>query len=48
MDEEDFKKTSIKKKQKRGGIHEPLYGTWAADSMLRAGCRKVYAGGVFE
>jgi len=48
MDEEDFKKTSIKEKQKRGGIHEPLYGTWAADSMLRAGCRKVYAGEVFE
>jgi len=48
MDEQDFKKTCIKEKQERGGNHEPLYGTWAADSRLRAGCRKVYAGKVFE
>jgi len=35
MDEEDFKKTCSKEKKKRGGIHQPLYGTWAADCMLR-------------
>ena len=38
MDEEPgFKKTCIKEKKKRGGIHQPLYGTWAADFrvMLR-------------
>ena len=27
MDEEGFKKTCIKEKKKRGGIHQPLYGT---------------------
>jgi len=35
MDEEGFKKTCIKKKKKRGGIQQPLYGTWVADFMLR-------------
>ena len=35
MDEEGFKKSCIKEKGKRGGIHQPLYGTWAADFMLR-------------
>ena len=35
MDEEGFKKTCIKEKGKRGGIHQPLYGTWVADLMLR-------------
>jgi len=35
MDEEGFKKTCIKEKRKRGGIHQPLYGTWAADFTLR-------------
>jgi len=35
MDEEGFKKTCIKEKKKRGGIHQPFYGTWVADSMLR-------------
>ena len=35
MDEEGFKKTCIKEKKKRGGIHQPLYGTWVADLMLR-------------
>jgi len=34
MDEESFKKTCIKEKEKRGGIHQPLYGTWAVDFML--------------
>jgi len=35
MDEEGFKKTCIKEKKKKGGIHQPLYGTWVADFMLR-------------
>jgi len=35
MDEEGFKKTCIKEKKNRGGIHQPLYSTWAADFMLR-------------
>jgi len=35
MDEEGFKKTCIKEKKKRGGIHQPIYGTWVADFMLR-------------
>jgi len=30
-----FKKTCIKDKKRRGGIHQPLYGTWVADFMLR-------------
>jgi len=34
MDEESFKKTCVKEKEKRGGIHQPLYGTWVADFML--------------
>ena len=35
MDEEGFKKTCIKEKENRGGIHQPFYGTWVADFMLR-------------
>ena len=35
MDEDSLKKTCIKQKKKRGGIHQPLYGTWVADFMLR-------------
>jgi len=35
MDEEGFKKTCIKENGKRGGIHQPFYGTWAVDFMLR-------------
>jgi len=35
MDEEGFKKTCIKQKKKRGGIHQPFHGTWVADFMLR-------------
>jgi len=35
MDGEGFKYTCIKEKEKRGGIHQPLYGTWMADFMLR-------------
>ena len=35
MDEESFKKTCIREKKKRGDIHQPFYGTWVADFMLR-------------
>jgi len=35
MDEEGFKKTSIREKKKRGVIHQPFYGIWVADFMLR-------------
>jgi len=35
MDEKGFKKTCIKEKKKRGGIHQIFYGTCAADFMLR-------------
>jgi len=35
MDAEGFKKTCIKEKKKRGGIHQPLYGTWVVDFMVR-------------
>jgi len=35
MDEECFKKTCIREKEKREDIHQPFYGTWVADFMLR-------------
>jgi len=35
IDEEGLKNTRIKEKKERGGIHQPLYGAWVADSMLR-------------
>jgi len=35
MDEEGFKKICIREKKKRGDIHQPFYGTWVADFMLR-------------
>jgi len=35
MDEEGFKKTCIREKKKRGGIHQPFYGTYVADFMMR-------------
>ena len=37
MHEDSFKKTCTKEKKKRGGIHQPPYGTcqWVADFMLR-------------
>jgi len=40
MDEERFKKTCVKKKEKRGCTHQPFYGTRAADFMLRQDVRK--------
>jgi len=35
MDEEGLKATCIKEKEKKGGIHQPLYGTWVAVFMMR-------------
>ena len=35
MDEEGFKKICIREKEKWGDIHQPFYGTLAADFMLR-------------
>jgi len=37
MDNEGFKKTCIKEKEKRGGTHQPFYGTWVTDFILRQG-----------
>jgi len=37
MDEERFKNTCIKEKDKGGGIHQPFYGAWVADFMLSLG-----------
>ena len=34
MDEESFKRTCIKEKEK-GRIHQPFYGAWVSDFMLR-------------
>ena len=39
-----FKKISIKEKEKRGGIHQPSYGTWVADFMLRQDAGKFMLG----
>jgi len=44
MDEEGFKKTCIKEKGTRGGIHQPLYSTWAADLMLRQDAGRLMLG----
>jgi len=35
MDEEGFRKTCIKEREKWGDIHQPFYGTCAADFTLR-------------
>jgi len=35
MDGKGCKKTCIKEKGKKGSIHQPFYGTWVADFMLR-------------
>jgi len=32
---EGFRKTCVKEKKQRGGIHQLFYGTWLADFMLR-------------
>jgi len=40
MNEESFKKTCINEKEKGGGIHQPFYGTWIANFMLRQDLRQ--------
>jgi len=45
MDEEGFKKTCIKEKKKRGGIHQRYMSSRFHDET---GCRKVYAGETSE
>jgi len=41
MDEMRFEKTCTKEKEKRGGFHQPFYGTWVADFMLRQDSEKL-------
>jgi len=48
MDEEGLKKTCMKENGKRGGIHQPLYGTWAADFMLRQDAGRFILGKYFS
>jgi len=48
MDEEIFKKTCVKEKEKKGGMHQPFYGNMARGLHAETGIRKVYAGKVFE
>ena len=47
MDEESFKKTCIKGKGKRGGTHQ-LSTVHCGVLHAETGCRKAYAGEVFE
>jgi len=48
MDEEGFKKTCIKERKKRTGVHhethQPFYGTCVADSMLRQDAGRLMLG----
>jgi len=44
MDAEDFKKTCVKEKKKRGDIHQPFYVTWVADFMLRQDAGELMSG----
>jgi len=48
MDKESFKKTCIKKKSRRGGIHQPFHSTFVADFMLRQDAESFMFGEVFE
>jgi len=41
MDDEGFKKTCIREKKKWRDIHQPFYGTWVADFMLRQDAGRV-------
>jgi len=34
----------VSRRRKRGGVHEPLYGTWAADFMLKQDAGKFMLG----
>jgi len=44
MDEEGFKKICIREKEKWGDIHQPFYGTWVTDFMLRQDARRFMLG----
>jgi len=44
MDEEGLKKTCIKERKQKRGIHQPFYGTWVADFMLRQDAGKFMLG----
>jgi len=44
MDEESFKKTCIKEKGKKGGTHQPFYGTWVAYFILKQDARRFMLG----
>jgi len=44
MEEEGFKKTCIKERKKRGGIHQPFYGKWVVDFMLRQDAERFMLG----
>jgi len=46
IDEESFKKVCIKEKGKRGGIHQPLHSTWAADFMMRQDAGRIMLGSI--
>ena len=49
MDEESFKKTCIKEEKKSAGIHQPAFTRHMGSGLhAETGCRKVYAGEVFE
>jgi len=48
MDEEGFKKTCIKERTKRRGIHQSFYGTLGSRLHAETGHRKVYAGEVSD
>jgi len=41
------KRLVSRRKEKRGGTHQPLYGTWVRRFMLRQDAGR-YAGEVFE
>jgi len=44
MDAEGFKKTCIKDNKKGGGIHQPFYGTWVVDFVLRQDAGRLMLG----
>ena len=48
MDEEGFKQTCIRENDKRGDIHQPFYGTWVVDFMLRQDAGRFMLGLVSE
>ena len=44
MDEEGFKNTCIKEEKKGGDIHQPFYGTWVSDFILRQDAERFMLG----